>query len=69
VTFSGNIGVWAFVKEVLAARRSKKRERGTLETKSVIVNREVMRQFLIENVSSAIKSMWPQDAAHETIFI
>ena len=69
VTFSGKIGVWAFVKEVPAARRSKKRERGTLETKSVIVNREVMRQFLIEKVIPAIKSKWPQDAALETIFI
>jgi len=54
---------------VPAARRSKKRERGTLETKSVIVNREVMRQFLIEKVIPAIKSKWPQDAALETIFI
>ena len=69
VTFSGKIGVWAFVKEVPAARRSKKRERGTLETKSVIVNREVMRQFLIEKVIPAIKSKWAQDAALETIFI
>ena len=69
VMFSGKIGVWAFVKEVPAARRSKKRERGTLETKSVIVNREVMRQFLIEKVIPAIKSKWPQDAALETIFI
>lgn len=35
VTFSGKTGVWAFVKEVPAARKSHNRSRGTLETKSI----------------------------------
>ena len=35
VTFSGKIGVWPFVKEVAAVRRSDNRERGTIETKSM----------------------------------
>jgi hypothetical protein len=69
VTFSGKIGVWAFVKEVPAARKSHNRARGTLETKSIIVNRDVMREYLIEKVIPAIKSSWPQDAVHETILI
>jgi len=67
--FSGKIGVWAFVKEVPAARKSQNRARGTLETKSIIVNRNVMREYLIEKVIPAIKSCWPHDAVRETIFI
>lgn len=69
VIFSGKIGVWAFVKEVPAARKSQNRARGTLETKSIIVNRNVMREYLIEKVIPAIKSCWPHDAVRETIFI
>jgi len=69
LTFSGKLGVWPFVKEVPAARRSQNRERGTLETKSIIVNREVMRQYLLEKVIPAIKDKWPQEDAHKTIFI
>jgi len=69
LTFSGKLGVWPFVKEVPAARRSRNRERGTLETKSIIVNREVMRQYLLEKVIPAIKDKWPQEDADKTIFI
>ena len=69
LTFSGKLGVWPFVKEVPTARRSQNRERGTLETKSIIVNREVMRQYLLEKVIPAIKDKWPQEDAHKTIFI
>jgi len=68
LTFSRKLGVWPFVKEVPMAR-SQNRERGTLETKSIIVNREVMRQYLLEKVIPAIKDKWPQEDAHKTIFI
>uniref|UniRef100_A0A8I6Y7V7 Uncharacterized protein n=1 Tax=Hordeum vulgare subsp. vulgare TaxID=112509 RepID=A0A8I6Y7V7_HORVV len=44
MTFSGKIGVWPFVRVTAAAKRSKNREKGTLETKSIIVTREVMRE-------------------------
>jgi uncharacterized pyridoxamine 5'-phosphate oxidase family protein len=39
LTFSEKLGLWPFMKEVPAARWSQNRDRGTLETKSVIVNR------------------------------
>ena len=55
VTFSGKIGIWPFVKEVPAQRRSDNRPRGTMETKSITVNREVMREFMIENVLPAME--------------
>lgn len=57
VTFSGKIGVWPFVTEVAAQRRSENRERGVLEIKSLIVNRVVMRQYMIEKVVPAIKNV------------
>lgn len=69
VTFSGKIGMWPFVKFVPAARKSRNRARGTIETKTIIVNREVMRQYFIEKVVPAIQSMWPQDDIGRTIFI
>lgn len=41
--FSEKIDLWSFVKEIAAVRRSENRERVTMETKSIIVNREVTR--------------------------
>ncbi|XP_045084519.1 uncharacterized protein [Aegilops tauschii subsp. strangulata] len=69
VTFSGKIGIWPFVKEVSAQRRSDNRPRGTIETKSIKVDRKVMREFLIEKVLSAIQAVWPESDAGQTIYI
>uniref|UniRef100_A0A453KRY2 Uncharacterized protein n=1 Tax=Aegilops tauschii subsp. strangulata TaxID=200361 RepID=A0A453KRY2_AEGTS len=44
MTFSGKIGVWPFVQEIPAARRSEYRARWTIEIKSVNMNRRVMRR-------------------------
>jgi hypothetical protein len=65
LTFSRKLGVWPFVKVVPAARWSRNRDRGTLETKSVIVNRGVMRQYMIEKVISAIEKKWPREDAQQ----
>ena len=67
LTFSGKIGMWPFVKEIPAARRSDNRPRGTLETKSIKVDREVMREFYIDKVLPAIKDVWPKEDAGKTI--
>jgi hypothetical protein len=69
VTFSGKIGVWPFVKEIPTARRSENIPRGTLETKSIKVNRDVMREFLIDKVLPAIEGAWPVEDSGKTIFI
>ncbi|XP_044984839.1 uncharacterized protein LOC123452271 isoform X2 [Hordeum vulgare subsp. vulgare] len=69
MTFSGKIGVWPFVRVTAAAKRSKNREKGTLETKSIIVTREVMREYIIQKVVPAIQALWPQDDAGQPIFI
>lgn len=68
VTFLGKIGVWPFVKEFPIARNSHNRPKGTMETKSIIVNREVMREYLIEKVVPAIQAVWPQEDANKVIF-
>ncbi|KAE8767465.1 hypothetical protein D1007_61182 [Hordeum vulgare] len=69
VTFSGKIGILPFVKEVPAQRKSDNRPRGTMETKSMKVNRKVMREFMIDNLLSAIQSAWPENDVGKTIFI
>ena len=67
--FQADIGCWPFVKEVPAARKSDNRPKGTLETKALKVNREVMREFFIDKVLPAIVAAWPDKEAGETIFI
>jgi hypothetical protein len=68
VIFSGKVGVWPFVKVTPAAKKSKNREKGTLETKNIIVNREVMREYIIQKVVPAIQAVWP-DNDGQTIWI
>ncbi|KAM0876114.1 hypothetical protein ACQ4PT_036370 [Festuca glaucescens] len=69
VTFSGKIGVWPFVKQLPAQRKSDNRPKGTLETKSIKVTRDVMREFLIDKVLPAIQDAWPAEDAGQTIFV
>jgi hypothetical protein len=69
VTFDGKIGTWAFVKETPAAKKSKNREKGTIELKSVKVTRDVMRNYLCELVIPAIQDKWPDEDEGRTIFI
>ncbi|KAE8792238.1 transposon mariner sub-class [Hordeum vulgare] len=69
VTFSEKNGIWPFVKEISAQRRRDNRPRGTIETKSIKVNMQVMREFMINNLLPAIQSAWPENDVGETIFI
>lgn len=52
-----------------AARNSKNRAKGTLVKKSVVVTRNVMRDYLITKVLPSIKENWPEEYAGQTIFI
>ncbi|XP_044956686.1 uncharacterized protein LOC123407585 isoform X2 [Hordeum vulgare subsp. vulgare] len=67
--FDGKIGIWPFIKKEPAPRKSDYRPRGTLITKTISVNREISRQFLIQKVLPAIQAVWPQELAGETIWI
>jgi hypothetical protein len=69
LTFSGKIGVWPFVKEMPAQRKSDNRPRGTLETKTIKVTRDVMREFIIDKLLPAIQACWPLEDAGKTIYI
>jgi hypothetical protein len=67
VLFDGKLGVWAFVIDTLAKNNSKNRPKGIIELKSLIVTRDVMREYLLEKVIPAIHAQWPDD--NEIIFI
>ncbi|GAA0159416.1 hypothetical protein LIER_16193 [Lithospermum erythrorhizon] len=69
-TFSGKIGVFHFVTQQMAQRRSRNGEAGTLEMKPITsVTREIVKQFLIEKVIHVIKENWPRSTNEEVIFI
>lgn len=57
--FNGRIGLWPFVEQRAARRDSANRPKGTIETKTVVVNRVEMRKKMLEDVIPAIKALWP----------
>ena len=61
LTSDGKTGIWPFVKETAAVKNSKNRDKRTLEIKSMIVNRDVMKEYLCEKVIPAIEAIWPED--------
>ncbi|KAM0912226.1 hypothetical protein ACQ4PT_012925 [Festuca glaucescens] len=68
-TFDGKIGMFPFVTEKPAERRSGNRARGTMETKPLNVTRLVSREYLIQKVLPAIKEKWPLEDRWSPIFI
>ncbi|ETV66019.1 hypothetical protein H257_17367 [Aphanomyces astaci] len=59
--FDGKLGIWPFVTQVAAARSSKNRPAGTLETKCVNVDRAAYRDMLMKKLIPAIVAKWPRD--------
>jgi len=59
VTFTEKIRIWTFVKMIAAAKKSKNRETRTLETKSVVVTKDAMREYITQKVVPTIQEMWP----------
>nr|CAD40538.2 OSJNBa0055C08.7 [Oryza sativa Japonica Group] len=68
-TFDGKICIWPFVRKEPAQRRSRNRERGTLVTKPIKVDRNTIRSFMISKVLPAIRACWPREDAGKTIWI
>ncbi|XP_074303611.1 uncharacterized protein LOC141638061 [Silene latifolia] len=59
VICDGKLGIWPFVMEVPAKRKSKNRSAGTLETKSIdSITKQVTKEMLITNVLPTIKAKW-----------
>lgn len=68
--FSGKIGIFPFVTEKPAERRSRNRDAGTMVMKPMTsIKRETIRAFFIEKVIPAIKRNWPREDAVRTIYI
>jgi hypothetical protein len=59
VWWDGMISTWIFVKQESAQRTSKNRPAGTLETKSVSVDRKAMTEMFLDNLFPAILEKWP----------
>ncbi len=70
IEFSGKIGIFPFVYQEPAKRKSKNRVAGTIETKAIVsVTKEVVKACLIEKVLPAIKEKWPHTSPGRTIYI
>lgn len=57
--WDGKIGTWFFVEKIPAARSSKNRPAGTMETKCVMVTKPVTVQMYLDNLLPAIEECWP----------
>jgi hypothetical protein len=68
-TFDGKIGMWPFVEQTFAQRRSKNRNRGDPMTRIVNCNKETYRRFMIEKVIPAIRLKWPDRGMERTVLI
>jgi hypothetical protein len=67
--FDGKIGMWPFVEQTVAQRRSVNRNRGNPVTKVVNCNRDTYRKFLIEKVIPAIRMKWPDRGMNRRVII
>jgi hypothetical protein len=59
VWWNGKISTRFFVKQVPAKRTSKNRAVGTMETKSVSIERKESEDMILDNLFPAILGMWP----------
>ena len=66
-SFDGKIGIWPFVRVVLAQRNSVHRDAGTPEIKNITVDAETYMNSFLTEVLPAISDKWPD--AHGEIFI
>ncbi len=62
--FDGKIGIWPFTSTTTAKRSSRNRPEGCLVTVPLNVDRDFYRQFLVENVFSAIRENFPTNTGH-----
>ncbi|XP_041995853.1 uncharacterized protein LOC121745970 [Salvia splendens] len=66
--FDGKYGIFPFTTQVAAQRNSKNRVRGTLETKPInSVNKEIMKDCIINQIVPAIKAKWPASSCKDII--
>lgn len=67
--FSRKIGVFSFVTKEPAKRSSINKIAGTLETKPInLINKQIVKSFLLDKVLPAIKKKWPREDIDRPIF-
>ncbi|KAL1569271.1 hypothetical protein AAHA92_00767 [Salvia divinorum] len=67
-TFDGKIGIFPFTTLESAKRKSKNRDKGTLETKHIQSIKSIIRDCIVHKIIPAISDKWPHHASKE-IFI
>ncbi len=68
--FDGKIGMWPFVEQTVAQRRSVNHSRGDPVTNKVVnCNRDTYRKFLIKKVIPAIRMKWPDRGMNRRVII
>ncbi|KAF0737607.1 hypothetical protein AaE_008924 [Aphanomyces astaci] len=67
--FSGKIGVWPFVEQVVAQRNSRNRPKGTVLLVPQAVTAEVYRTMILDKVVPAIQAKMPQRVQGSLIYL
>lgn len=67
--FDAEIGIWPFVVEEPAKRCSRNREKRTLVTKPITINKATCSHYLIDKVIPAIKAKWPRRTVSGPVYI
>lgn len=57
--WDGKVGIWPFTHQVAAQRSSRNRPAGTMETKSLNIDKETFKDYIVGKVIPAIKAKWP----------
>lgn len=65
--FDGKLGIWPFVHKVQAQRSSVNRPKGTWETKTLNITKEVYRDFIIGKVLPAIYEKFPRNRSRQQV--
>jgi hypothetical protein len=65
-TFDGKIGIWPFIKKEKAKRSSANRPAVTMETKCIVVTKEVYTTMVLKTVLPAIEAKWPLDGSRRS---
>jgi hypothetical protein len=69
-TFDGKIGCFPFITYEVAKSSSVNRPAGTIEMKPMdYVNKEVIRDFMIQKILPTIRAKWPREDVDKPIFI
>jgi hypothetical protein len=67
--FDGKIGVWPFITKEAAKRTSKRRPRGTVETKPQNVDAAAYRRMVLDHVIPAVLMKTPADRLRRGVYL